>query len=99
MAANGLDVRVTRDGALAAEPAASADLVLLNPPFHSGAAVHTGISTKLFAATARVLRPGGELWTVYNSHLGCRASLERIVGPTRQVSRGPKFTVTVSVRR
>jgi len=47
----------------------------------------------------RVLRPGGELWTVWNSSLGYRPALQRLVGPTRQVARNAKFTVTVSTRR
>jgi len=98
MAANDLDVEVARDDGLSREPAASADLVLLNPPFHTGAAVHSGLAQKLFAESARVLRPGGELWTVWNSHLGYRPQLERIVGRTRQIARGPKFTVTASIR-
>jgi len=46
-----------------------------------------------------VLRPGGELWCVWNSALRYRSELERIVGPTRQIARDPKFTVTVSTRR
>jgi 16S rRNA (guanine1207-N2)-methyltransferase len=98
MSANGLTVEVARDDALSREPDASADLILLNPPFHTGAAVHSGLAQKLFAESARVLRPGGELWTVWNSHLGYRAQLERMVGQTRQVARGPKFTVTASIR-
>ena len=97
--ANDLDVRVTRDDALAGEPDASAELILLNPPFHTGATVHKGLAEKLFRASARVLRPGGELWTVWNSHLAYRPQLERIVGETRQIARGPKFTVTASVRK
>ena len=44
-------------------------------------------------------RPGGELWCVWNSPLAYRGSLERLVGPTRQVARDPRFTVTVSTRR
>lgn len=97
--ANGLtNVTVTQDDALSQQPDASADLVVLNPPFHLGGTVHTGVASKLFAAAARVLRPGGELWTVYNSHLGYRAELQRVVGPTREVSRTPKFTVTASTR-
>ena len=96
--ANGLDVRVTQDEALAHEPESSADLVVLNPPFHSGAAVHPGVSTALFDGAARVLRPGGELWSVWNSHLAYRPTLERIVGPTRQILRTPKFTVTASTK-
>jgi 16S rRNA (guanine1207-N2)-methyltransferase len=80
-------------------PDRSAELILLNPPFHVGATVHAGIAEKLFDEAARVLKPGGELWTVWNSHLAYRATLERTVGPTRQLGRNAKFTVTVSVRR
>ncbi|MER7796152.1 methyltransferase [Microbacterium sp. NPDC096154] len=99
-AANGVSDRiaVVRDDGLASQADASADLILLNPPFHSGAAVTDAIAPKLFADAARVLRPGGELCCVYNSHLGYRPILERTVGPTRQMGRNPKFTVTVSVR-
>jgi 16S rRNA (guanine1207-N2)-methyltransferase len=46
-----------------------------------------------------VLRPGGELWTVYNSALRYKPVLGRIVGPTRVADQTPKFTVTVSVLR
>lgn len=99
--ANGVGgrVRVVRDDAASEVPAASVDLVVLNPPFHIGNTVHAGIAEKLFAAAGRVLAPGGELWTVWNSPLGYRAALERHVGPTRQVARNAKFTVTVSTSR
>ncbi|MFM9876875.1 MAG: class I SAM-dependent methyltransferase [Rhodoglobus sp.] len=98
--ANGLsNVTVTRDDALAEQPDSSLDLVVLNPPFHLGATVHTGAASKLFAAAARVLKPGGELVTVYNSHLGYRAELTRVVGDTDELSRNPKFTVTRSRKR
>ena len=99
--ANGVDDRVTvvRDDGLSGQPAASAELILLNPPFHIGASVHAGIALKMFEHAARVLAPGGELWTVWNSHLQYRAALERIVGPTEQVGRNAKFTVAVSRRR
>lgn len=98
--ANGVGDRVTvvRDDAAQGLPAASADLVVLNPPFHLDSAVHRGVARKLFAGAAHVLRPGGELWTVWNSHLAYRPDLDRLVGRTRQVARNPKFTVTVSVR-
>ncbi len=75
-------------------PDACAELVLLNPPFHLGAAVHAGAGIKLIEAAARVLAPGGELWTVFNSHLHYLPALERLVGPTREAGRNPKFTVT-----
>lgn len=99
-AANDVADRVTalRDDALSAQPDASAALIVLNPPFHMGNTVHAGIALKLIADAGRVLQPGGELWCVWNSHLGYRGALEKLVGPTRQVDRNPKFTVTVSTR-
>lgn len=99
--ANGLERNLValQDDAMSTLPEGSADLVLLNPPFHLGAAVHAGAGLKLIEAAARVLAPGGQLWTVFNSHLQYRPALERLVGPTREVGRNPKFTVTASVRR
>lgn len=101
MVANGLtgQVSVVRDDALQSQPDASAELIVLNPPFHIGASVHAGIALKLFEDAARVLRPGGELWCVWNTHLGYKQALSRLVGETRQVGRNAKFTVTVSTRR
>jgi 16S rRNA (guanine1207-N2)-methyltransferase len=100
-AANGVADRVTavRDDAVSALPDSSAAFIALNPPFHSGAAVDTRMAAHLFADAARVLRPGRELWTVWNSALRYRTELERIVGPTRQIARSNKFTVTASVAR
>jgi 16S rRNA (guanine1207-N2)-methyltransferase len=92
-------VEVTHDDAGSALAAGSFDTVLLNPPFHLGASVHTGAATRLFEAAARLLRPDGELFTVYNSSLGYRAELTRLIGPTEQLRRTPKFTVTRTVRR
>ena len=99
--ANGVADRITvvRDDAADSLPAGSVDLVVCNPPFHVGAAVLTTAADRLFAAAARVLRTGGELWTVYNSALRCKPELGRAVGPTRVVAQTPKFTVTVSTRR
>ncbi|AOW94290.1 SAM-dependent methyltransferase [Rhodococcus sp. WMMA185] len=97
--ANGFGDRVStlRDDAMSSLETDSQDLILCNPPFHVGAAVHTGAASKMFAEAGRVLRPGGEMWTVYNSHLGYRGMLRRLVGPTDVVGRIPKFTVTKSV--
>ena len=92
-------VEVVRDDGLGAQPDGSSDLIVLNPPFHSGAAVTEEIAPRMFADAARVLTPGGELWCVFNSHLAYRPLLERTVGRTRQAGRNAKFTVTVSTRR
>jgi 16S rRNA (guanine1207-N2)-methyltransferase len=97
---NGLADRITVRQADGLERLAevSERLIVLNPPFHSDAALHTGIAAHLFHDAARVLAPGGELWCVWNSHLRYRPLLERVVGPTRQVARNAKFTVTASSR-
>jgi 16S rRNA (guanine1207-N2)-methyltransferase len=99
--ANGLDrqIRVLQDDALATMADGSADLVLLNPPFHVGTGVHAGAGLKLIEAAGRVLAPGGELWTVFNRHLAYLPALERHVGPTVVEGQNPKFTVTLSTRR
>ena len=99
--ANGLAGRITvlQDDAMGSLPDRSAGLILLNPPFHLGASVHAGAGIKMFRAAGRVLLPGGELWTVYNSHLQYLPALERFVGPTRVAGRNAKFTVAVSTGR
>ena len=100
-AANGVGDRVEalRADGLETVGSASAQLIVLNPPFHNGAAVHTGLAERLFADAARALEPRGELWCVWNSSLGYRPILDRLVGSTRQVARTSKFTVTSSRRR
>ncbi len=99
-AAGGVADRVitTRDDAGGGLPGASADVVLLNPPFHDRAAVRTDAAHRMFATAGRVLRPGGELWCVFNTRLRYRPALERAVGPTEHVAQDPRFTVTRSVR-
>lgn len=98
-AANSQRVTAVLDDAMSQFESRSVDLVVCNPPFHEGAAVHTGGASKMFAAAARVLRPGGELWCVYNSHLNHRRELAATVGPTDEAGRNAKFTVTRSVGR
>ena len=95
----GARVEVVRDDAAGELPAGSVDLVVCNPPFHLGGAVHTGAAEALFRGAGRVLRPGGELWTVHNLHLDYRRALRAAVGPTNVVERNAKFTVTCSTRR
>ena len=97
-AANGTEISVIVDDAMSTFESESVDLVVCNPPFHEGAAVHTGGASKLFAAAGRVLRPGGQLWTVFNTHLNYRRELAEAVGPTDSMGRNSKFTVARSVR-
>lgn len=98
-AANGLEVEILRADAGAGIADGTVDLILCNPPFHDGRDVDPGMANRLFAAAARMLRPGGMIVTVFNSHLKHRQHLERIVGHTRQLDRTAKFTVTLTTRR
>lgn len=101
LAANDLEregVETSWDEALSQVAEASQDLVLLNPPFHDGTAVDATLVQGLLDAAARVLRPGGQLWFVHNSHLRYRTEVERRVGPVRQRARDRRFTVLSAQR-
>ncbi|MCS6581713.1 class I SAM-dependent methyltransferase [Curtobacterium citreum] len=97
--ANGVADRVTALRADAGDELAggSAQLVLCNPPFHADTTVTTDTAEAMFRNAATILQSGGELWCVWNTHLRYRPVLSRLVGPTREVVRTPKFTVTASV--
>ena len=92
-------VAVHRADATEAVPDAWADLLLLNPPFHAGAAVHTGVAHRLIRSCGRALAPGGELRLVFNSSLRYRDLVERTIGPTQELARDRTFTVLSATRR
>lgn len=75
----------------------SADVVLLNPPFHANAGIDTSLVDHLLASAHRLLRPGGRLYLVFNSHLRYRARLAPWHEVT-QVARNSKFTVLRGTR-
>ncbi|TSE02005.1 methyltransferase [Skermania sp. ID1734] len=97
-ARNDAEIDAVHANLLDGRPDASVDLIVCNPPFHVGATVHTGAALAMFSAARRVLRTGGELWTVFNRHLNYRRVLAETVGPTTVIGRNGKFTVTRSVR-
>ena len=77
----------------------SLNAIVTNPPFHAGVAKDSSATLAMFADAARVLRPGGELWAVYNSHLPWKARLSALVGPTRLVAQTPRYTLVAATRR
>lgn len=100
VSANGLADRVTvvREDGLEERPDAGTDLVVCNPPFHVGATLAPDAGLRMLRGAARVLRDGGELWTVFNSRLAHTGALRRMVGPTTVVADDGTFTVTRTVR-
>lgn len=76
---------------------ASVATIVSNPPFHVGTAKDSTPTLAMIADAKRVLRPGGELVLVYNSHLPYLPRL-REVGPTEILARDRSYLVTRTVR-
>ena len=66
-------------------PVQHCDLVLLNPPFHTGKAVDLDAPRAMFRAIAEVLEPGGQALIVANRTLPYEKDLDSI-GRLRQVA-------------
>lgn len=71
----------------------SADLVLLNPPFHAGGARTTTVAHQMFAGAARVVRDDGALVVVGNRHLGHHVALRRWFRSVEVAGADPRFVV------
>lgn len=97
-AANDVRVGVRREDGLSGLEPASVDLIASNPPFHRRAAKDSTPTLRMIADAGRVLRPGGELWLVFNSHLPYLPELRRHVGHTTVEARDRHYTVTRSLK-
>jgi 16S rRNA (guanine1207-N2)-methyltransferase len=84
---------------LADVPAASVDLVLNNPPFHSHQATTDATALRMFTQARAALAPGGELWVVGNRHLGYHVKLRRLFGNSELVASDPKFVILKATKR
>ncbi len=70
-----------------------ADIVLLNPPFHSGNKIDATIVQPLLEGALRTLKPGGKIYMVHNSYLRYRPELEKRFTNVKELQRNAKFTV------
>lgn len=95
---SGVSVEVRREDGLSGFGAGDLGLVVCNPPFHVGTAKDSTPALGMIADAARALRPGGELWLVWNAHLPYLPRLRAQIGRTTIEARTPKFIVTRSVR-
>jgi len=73
--------------------AASADLILCNPPFHYQNAQTLEIALSMFDQARKVLKPEGELWVVANRHLGHHKALAARFASVRTAALDEKFIV------
>ena len=94
--ANDLEFDIRWGDGLTAFDDHSFDVIVTNPPFHQGMAKESDPTLTMFDDAARVLRPGGQLWCVFNSHLPWRRELARRLGPTRLVAQDRHYIVTVT---
>jgi 16S rRNA (guanine1207-N2)-methyltransferase len=97
-AENQLDIATTRADGIP-DGMNDLDLVVCNPPFHVRAAKDSAATFELIEDAGRAVRPGGELWLVYNAHLPYLPAAFDHVGPTRVVVRDNTYVVTCSTRR
>ncbi|MHA2789224.1 class I SAM-dependent methyltransferase [Corynebacterium sp. S7] len=74
------------------------DTVLLNPPFHEGTSVDATLVQYLLDAAKRLLKPGGQLYLVHNSHLRYRPEIEARFERVTEEARNQKFTVMRGVK-
>jgi 16S rRNA (guanine1207-N2)-methyltransferase len=93
----GTTVQVERRDGLSGLESSSVGAIVSNPPFHVGAAKDSGPTIEMIKDASRVLRTGGELIMVYNSHLPYLQRLQRI-GATKIIARDRNYLVTRSVK-
>ncbi|WP_256059538.1 class I SAM-dependent methyltransferase [Corynebacterium pseudogenitalium] len=98
LSARAIGIDATWDDAGSKFADASFDTVALNPPFHAGTTVDTTLVEHLLDASHRLLKPGGQLFIVFNSHLPYRAQVTKRFAQVEQVARNSKFTVLTARR-
>lgn len=74
------------------------DLILMNPPFHRGRAHDAALAERFMIEAAGALLPGGRLYVVCNRFLRYEPTLERLVGPVREVTGDRQFKVLLTAR-
>ena len=100
VAANGLAGRceVMPSDIAAVVPDRSIDLVLTNPPFHTGKATDLLVAAQFVRDAARVLKPGGRLMLVANRTLPYELWLRECFGAYQTAFDGRRFKVLSAVR-
>ena len=76
----------------------SADLIVVNPPFHNDRVIGDETAWSMFTDSHRVLRPSGALVVVGNRHLAYHAKLGKIFGNCETIASTSKFVVLLARR-
>lgn len=76
----------------------SADVVVVNPPFHAGGARTDAVALRMVTEAHRVLRPGGSIHLVANRHLDHHAAVRRTFGRVSVTVADSRFSVLTAIR-
>ncbi|TPL45797.1 class I SAM-dependent methyltransferase [Mesorhizobium sp. B2-4-6] len=74
------------------------DVIVMNPPFHSGRAAEPGIGAGMIRAASKALKPGGRLFMVANRQLPYEQMLSAAFASHTEIARDGMFKV-FSARR
>jgi 16S rRNA (guanine1207-N2)-methyltransferase len=80
------------------EPSEKADIVVTNPPFHTGREANPALGRAFIATAARILKPRGTLWLVANRHLPYESALAELFREVREMAGTPAFKIIGATR-
>ncbi|WP_268799628.1 class I SAM-dependent methyltransferase [Pseudomonas huanghezhanensis] len=92
LAANGLEADVLTGDGIDAAPS-HLDVILTNPPFHTGVHTDYAASENLLRKAREHLKKGGELRLVANSFLRYQPIIEQHLGPCATMAEGQGFRI------
>lgn len=92
LAANGLEAEVVTGDGIDAAPK-HLDVILTNPPFHTGVHTDYAASENLLRKAREHLKKGGELRLVANSFLRYQPIIEQYLGPCATMAEGQGFRI------
>ncbi len=74
-------------------PEGRVDVVVMNPPFHTGRKAEPSLGVSFIQNAARILAPSGHLWMVANRHLPYEATLQACFVRVEEVAGDNRFKV------
>jgi len=74
------------------------DVVVMNPPFHTGRAADPSLGRGFIATAARILTSSGTLWMVANRHLPYETAMDELFTDVREVAGDTRFKVLRAAR-
>lgn len=76
----------------------SLDVVVMNPPFHTGRAAEPSLGQAFIANAARLLKPSGQLWLVANRHLPYETTMDELFATVEEVTGDNRFKILRAAR-